>query len=299
MGISLRIPGLVTLLIVRTPSEIGEIDDARGVDRLMSGSGGLLNRMIAGKLAVFKTSDGLVWPAFAARADTARSRHQDSLERMLSGDTAGLIERITSEITALAACVRDGSSTDTIGISVQQAVGRLFLPDYVADADSYDAARTLTKWPSAGPLTSWRLRRSGKLQRAIDLVLARAGGDTACAHATALAMHNIVDSVELMQGLARKPGAFAELSAADVIKQVLRAPPRIIREARDEIEVGNTKVRARSLVLMAVEAARKSSPDDGFGFFANHWNRCPAHAFVPRLLGRIWEVAAAKPGAGQ
>jgi hypothetical protein len=50
---------------------------------------------------------------------------------------------------------------------------------------------------------------------------------------------------------------------------------------------------------MSVESARKANPDDGFGFFANHWNRCPAHAFVPRLLARIWEVAAAKPGAGQ
>jgi hypothetical protein len=299
MGISLRIPGLVTLAIMRTPSEIGEIDDARGVDRLMSGQGGLLKRMIAAKLAVFRTPEGLAWPAFSARADTARSHHQDDLEKLLSDDAGGLIERIAPEIAALAACVRDGSSTDTVGISVQQGVGRLFFADYVSDADSYDAARTLTKWPSAGPLTAWRLRRSGKLQRAIDLVLARARGNTACAHATALAMHNIVDSVGLMQGLAKKPGAFAELSAADVVKQVLRAPPRIIREARDEIRIGDTRIRARSLVLMSVESARKANPDDGFGFFANHWNRCPAHAFVPRLLARIWGAAAAKPGAGQ
>ena len=299
MSISLRIPGLVTLVIVRTPSEIGQINDARGVDRLMSGRGGLVNRMIAGKLAVFKTSAGLAWPAFAARADTARSARQDELESRLSRDTPDLIARIAPEIAALAACVRDGSSADTIGMSVQQAIGRLFFLDYVADADSYDAARTLSKWPSAGPLTSWRLRRSGKLQRAINLVLERARGDTACAHATALAMHNIVDSVVLMQGLARKSGTSAKLSAADAVKQVLRAPPRIIREARDDILVGDTKVRARSLVMMSVETARKASPNDGFGFFADHWNRCPAHAFVPSLLARIWEVAAVGARAGQ
>jgi hypothetical protein len=299
VGISLRIPGLVTLVVVRTPSEVGAIDDARGIDRLLSGRGGLINRMIASKLAVFRTFEGLAWPAFSARADTVRSRHQDELEARLSGGADSLLERIRPDIAALAACVRDGNAADTIGISVQQAVGKLFFPDYVADADSYDAARTLTKWPSAGPLASWRLRRSGKLQRAIDLVMTRARGDTACAHATALAMHNIVDSVVLMQGLWRKSGTPAQLSAQDAVKQVLRAPPRIIREARDEIAVGGTRVRARSLVMLSVEAARKASPDDGFGFFAGHWNRCPAHAFVPRLLARIWETAAAEPGAGR
>src|SRR5437763_17004880 len=103
MGISLRIPGLVTLAIVRTPSEIAEISDARGVDRLMSGRGGLVNRMIAAKLAVFKTPEGLVWPAFAARADTARSDRQDELESRLSGDAPDLIERIPPEIAALVA----------------------------------------------------------------------------------------------------------------------------------------------------------------------------------------------------
>lgn len=299
MGISLRIPGLVTLTIVRTPSEIGAINDARGVDRPMTGRGGLVNRMIAARLAVFKTPEGLTWPAFAARADTVRSERQDELESRLSGDASDLIARVAPEIAALAVCVRDGSSTDTIGISVQQAVGRLFFPDYVADADSYDAARTLAKWPSAGPLTSWRLRRSGELQRAIDLVLARARNNTACAHATALAMHNIVDSVVLMRGLARKSGTSEKLSAPNAVRQVLRAPSRIIREAREDISIGDTKVRARSLVMMSVETARKASPDDGFGFFAGHWNRCPAHAFVPRLLARIWEVATAEPGAGR
>jgi hypothetical protein len=299
MGISLRIPGLVTLTIVRTPAEIGAINDARGVDRPMTGRGGLVNRMIATKLAVFKTPEGLTWPAFAARADMVRKDLQDELESRLSGDASDLLARIAPDIAALAACVRDGSSADTIGISVQQAVGRLFFPDYVADADSYDAARTLTKWPSAGPLTSWRWRRSGKLQRAIDLVLARARNNTACAHATALAMHNIVDSVVLMQGLARRSGTSPKLSALDAVKQTLRAPSRIIREARDDVLVGDTKVRARSLVMMSVEAARKASPNDGFGFFAGHWNRCPAHAFVPRLLARIWEIATAEPGGGR
>src|ERR1044072_1686595 len=299
MSISLRIPGVVTLAIVRTPSEIAEINDARGVDRLMSGRGGLVNRMIAAKLAVFKTAAGPAWTACAARADTARSEHQDDLETRLSRDAPDLIKRIAPEIAALAVCVREGSSADTIRLSGPHAGRGVFLLDYVADADSYDAARTLTKWPSAGPLTSWRLRRSGKLQRAIDLVLARARGDTACAHATALAMHNIVDSVVLMQGLARKSGTLPKLSAADAVKQVLRAPPRIIREARDEILIGDTRMRARSLVMMSVETARKASPNDGFGFFADHWNRCPAHAFVPRLLARIWEIATAEPGAGR
>lgn len=296
MVFSLKVPGIMTLAIVRHPPEVAAAVDARGVDRALSGRGGLVNRMVAAKLAVFKTPAGAAWPAFGSRGDRDRAHRQDHLDLILS--TGEALARIGPEIAALADCVLGVCSVDEIGIAVQRAVGRLFFAGYEADAQSYAAARTLTNWPSAGPLKSWRLRRSGELQRAIDLIMARAQGDTACAHATALAMHNIVESVSVMQRLARAPGSAAQLSPADAVKRALRAPPRIVREARDSIAIGRTRLHPRSLVFIAVDSARKASGDDGLGFFAGHWNQCPAHALVPDLLARIWQAAAAKSGAG-
>src|SRR5262245_33074934 len=176
MALSFRIPGIVTLAAVRVPAEVAAVDDAVGVDRMLSGRGGLVNRAIAGKLSVFRTADGRVWPAFASRGDLARAAQQHDLEAKLS-DSEALVRRLTSEIGGVADCIRDGSSSMAIGVAVQRLVGRLFFADYVADEASFAAALTLSKWLSAGPLASRRLRRSGELQRALDLVLARARGD--------------------------------------------------------------------------------------------------------------------------
>jgi hypothetical protein len=78
----------------------------------------------------------------------------------------------------------------------------------------------------------------------------------------------------------------------------LRGPDRVIREARDGARVGAIRLRARSLVMLAVEAARRQRPDPGFGFFASAWNRCPAHSLVPALLAEIWQQAKNDPGGG-
>ena len=93
-------------------------------------------------------------------------------------------------------------------------------------------------------------------------------------------------------GCARAGDNLKQLSPQDVVARTLRAPERIIREARDGARIGNLRLRARSLILFGVEAARRQSPDPGFGFFASAWNRCPAHAFVPALLGEVWRAAS-------
>jgi len=291
MAISIRIPGLVSLVMVKKPAEILAVNAAAGVDRPLSGRGGRVNRSIAGKLAPFRAPTGETWPAFCSRLDPLRIAHHNEVAAQLS-DIAGKLQRLSGEIGELAAHVRGNATARPVGMVVQQAVGKLFFEDYRASPQSHQAAETLSAWLKAGPLKTLILRRSGKMQAAVDAVLAHARGNTACAHGTGIALHNIVESVELMRKLARS-GQLRQLSPDQAAAQTLRAPERAVREAREDVRAGNVCARERAIILLGVESARKRSSDPGIAFFAGQWNECPAHAFVPALLAEIWKTARA------
>ncbi|HJS60822.1 MAG TPA: hypothetical protein VJ800_03620, partial [Pseudolabrys sp.] len=178
-------------------------------------------------------------------------------------------------------------------IIVQQMVGRLFFPDYTASEESYDAARTLRTWVSGGPIKSYLLKRSGELERARDLIVTLARGNTSCAHATAIAMENIVEAIERMRGLAQARDNLEKLSPREAIAFTLRAPKQVVRETRDGGRVCGTHLGARTLVILRLETARRQKPEAGIEFFAKGWNQCPAHAIVPALLTEIWKKAKA------
>jgi hypothetical protein len=292
MAIRITIPGIVRLAWFRSPDEIAAANDSAVVQRSLSGRGGLWQRMIAAKLAVFRTAEGDIWPAFRDRLDPLREQRRTSLEAALS-DTAGLLARLAPEIESLAIYVREGRGDRAPDIVVQQMVGRLFFPDYAASEESRDAARTLQAWLSAGPIKSCLLRCSGALQAALERIVGLARGNTSCAHATALAMENLVEAVERMRRLARSGNNLEKIGPREAVAATLRAPDRVIRETRDGGLVGGTRLGARTLVIFGLEAARQRKPDSGIGFFADGWNRCPAHAIVPALLAEIWKKAKA------
>ena len=292
MAIRITIPGVIRLAWLRNPDEIVAANDSGVVQRSLSGLGGLVQRSIAAKLAVFRTADGDIWPAFRDRADPLRTKHQKKLEKALS-DTRSLLKRVAPETGALASYIRSGSSNRPPEIIVQQMVGRLFFDDYAASEESYDAAHTLQTWVSGGPIKSFLLKCSGELKRALNLIATLARGDTSCAHATAIAMHNIVDAIERMRELAKTKENLKTLSPQDAIASALRAPKQVIRETRDGGQVCGTYLGARTLVILQLETARRQRPDAGIEFFAKGWNQCPAHSIVPALLAEIWKKAKA------
>ena len=290
MAFTITIPGIIRLAVVKTPAELRAVNDASTVHRSLSGLGGLANRSVAAKLAVFRTPDGDIWPAFRDRLDPLRATRQAALEAALS-NVEVLRRRIAPEIAELGSYVRNGKVHRSTGVIVQQAVGRLFFADYAATEESYDAACTLQTWSSAWPLRAFWIRRSGALQASLDRIMDLSRGDMACAHATALAMGNIVRSIELMRSLAGQGDNLAKVEPQGALARTLRAPAHVVREVHDGGSAGPFRLRARSLVLLAVESARQQSPDPGFAFFAGAWNQCPAHSIVPALLADVWEAA--------
>ena len=292
MALRITIPGIIRLAWLTDPDEVIAANDSGVVQRSLSGLGGLVQRSIAAKLAVFRTADGDIWPAFRDRADPLRTMSQSELEKALA-DTRGLLKRVAPETGAIATYIRSGSTNRPPEITVQQIVGRLFFPDYAASKESYDAARALQTWISGGPIKSYLLKCSGELERALDMIITLARGNTSCAHATAIAMENIVEAIERMRRLAQTSDTLEKLSPQEVIAATLRAPKQVVRETRDGGRVCGTHLGARTLVVLRLETARRQKPEAGIEFFAKGWNQCPAHAIVPALLTEIWKKAKA------
>jgi hypothetical protein len=292
MAMRITIPGIIRLAWLTDPDEVIAANDSGVVQRSLSGLGGLVQRSIAAKLAVFRTPDGDIWPAFRDREDLLRTMSQSELEKALA-DTRGLFKRVAPETGALATYIRSGSTNRPPEITVQQMVGRLFFPDYAASEESYDAARALQTWISGGPIKSYLLKCSGELERALDLIITLARGNTSCAHATAIAMENIVEAIERMRRLAQASDNLEKLSPQEAIAATLHAPKQVVRETRDGGRVCGTHLGARTLVVLRLETARRQKPEAGIEFFAKGWNQCPAHAIVPALLAEVWKKAKA------
>jgi hypothetical protein len=287
---TIDIPWIARLVLATDAAECRALAAAEGIDRPPPDHGRLVNRLVAARLRRFRARTGELWPAFAGRHDQCRLTRRTNLANRLGID--GLL-KVQPELDRLAAFVAGKVAPDALGPAAQQLVGRLCLDGYVADAASYAAARTVDAWISSGPLRTLYLRRSGRLQAAIDLLEARAHGDLACAHATAIAVHNLVASLEAMCDIAHSQDRPA--SPDEAVRRALHVPAVVVRGTRDAVTVGKQRVRERSLVLLAVRRARRSSV--GFdGFFADGWNACPAHGSVRDLLAEVWRRAQAIGG---
>src|SRR5262249_15385170 len=156
------------------------------------------------------------------RLDPLRAKHQFELETELA-DISGLLVRLEPEIAALATYVGSGRAPLPPGGVIQQKGGRMFFPDYVASEESHDAARTLQTWLSGSPIKAYLSKCSGALQSSLDQIIRLARGNMSCAHATALAMENIVKSTELMRQLAHTGNNLKELGPREALARILRA----------------------------------------------------------------------------
>jgi hypothetical protein len=293
MGRRVRIPWLVDLVIVDQPAEILSLAAEPRLDRdFRRGRGPLVNRVITGRICRHLRTDGHFLPAVAPQSDPLRAERQESLERQLDPSRN---EPLWDDavIDELANYVRGTGNGAHIGPVVQQAVGRLFDPGYVATTGSYEAARLIDGIGSANPIRYLWWRLSGKLARARNLLWRLAKDDGHAVHGTAIAMHNIVRALERMRALRTNPGIRPRLSEATILAQCLVAPPRVVRAATEAFETppAGRRVQPGTLVLMELDQARHRAPEPAITFMSDSWSRCPARAFVPALLLAVWHKA--------
>ncbi len=297
---SLRIPWLADLLFVDRLDSLAELDREDRIDRDLTPTGPLLNRMILRRTARL-SHQGAPWPAFLPRDAEGREETVRDLAARLDGidpdDLAG-----DPDVEALGSWVAGGAgSPEKAGIRLQRLVGARFVDDYQADGSGWLAACRIRQWTRADPLTALWLSLSGRVRAAERLLVARAGGDLNCVHATAIAVHNIVDAVERLKGFLSDPGVRDRVLEDTAPAQCLRAPETLLRSVTSKVLTTQRRepLRPGTLVVVRLDAATRGSADLEAMFHVGSWAACPAHRYVRVLLRAIRRAAEphlARPG---
>jgi hypothetical protein len=292
MGRHLRIPGLVDLLRTSDPSEIRRLAQDPRFDRNLAGGGALLNRIVTAKLRNILALDGLPFPAILPRGDAKRGQIQAELQARLDQAAAGA-SLDDDSVIAVARAVRALPGAPNLEEAVQQAVGRLFVPDYEATADSWAAARMLDRAAhSMNPIAAVVWRLTGQIARAQVLLGEKVHGDRAGVHATGIAVHNLVRGFAAMRDLLR---AKERGSADAVVRRCLFAPESVLRTAVAEKPVGSDAIRQGTLVALDLRTAQQRDGSPEIVFMAGSWSQCPATAWVPAFIRAVWQRATETP----
>lgn len=292
MARSLRIPGLLDLVRVDARSDIRILANDARLDRRFDACGPLINRILVQRIRSVLRLDGVPLPSVAPRQDPQRARAQDALRRRLDPDGAKPLWD-DQTIAGLVRAVCDADGAAALGPATQQAVGRLFVPDYRGTSESWAAAKVLdTAVHTRNPLRAIFLQISGRLQRARRLLADLVKDDLAGVHATGIAAHNLVRGFERMRELWSDPRWHTRPADA-VVEQCMFAPPSVLRQATMPGATIAGEVRPGTLVVLELDAARARTPGRDVELMTGTWAQCPAAAFVPALLRAVWERAVA------
>src|SRR5262245_28243374 len=136
MARRIHIPLLLDVVIVDDPSEMVELNRAPEISRVVSGTGGLLHRVIHRRIYGTLRVDAEPLPVFANRASDVRAHRQTTLEQSLA-TTNVRGNAFAADVQRLAQYVATGAADVPHGESVQQIVGRLFHPDFRATSATY------------------------------------------------------------------------------------------------------------------------------------------------------------------
>jgi hypothetical protein len=293
-----RIPGLIDVLRVVDPAQIAELGRDARLDRDYVARGPLVNRIIIAGIRKVLTFNGAPWPPVAPRGPERPTPGQAALEARLTA-LAGAWSADDPAVGALVSYVRGTNAPESAGPLAQQAIGRLFRPDYRADAQSWAAAEVMAKAPrTLNPLLRLRWARTGAVAKARELLADKVGGDPGGLNGTGVAVHNLVASVKRMRALWADPHARRRLAPQAAAAQCLVAPERVVRQAKVAGRSPAGDFDEATLVFLQLRVAQARSPGAEMAFMAGSWSRCPAHAWIPALLAEIWRGAAAIGDAG-
>jgi hypothetical protein len=290
---TLRIPGLLDVVRARDPGEIEALAADTRLDRKFAGAGPLVNRIITGRIRRNLHVQGTPLPPVSARDAPGRAAQQADLETALTAVARGT-PCDPADLDKLAMHVLGNSAPEELGPLVQQVAGRLFVPGYHGSRRSFADARLL----DASVRTLNPVRRlvwwiAGSIGRARRRLAALVGNDRSGVHATGIAVHNLVHSIERMRDLASQRGALGWPSSEEALARCLSAPQSVLREAIAPGTTAAASFRPGTLVMLLLEEARARHCRRDLAFMSASWSRCPAHAWVTSLLTAVWERAVA------
>jgi hypothetical protein len=289
----LRIPGLVDLIRIDDPAAIAAASADVRLDRDFAGRGPLVNRWIARRIRRSLRTPSAPLPSVSPRNYPDRAERQAALQsRLCALVSEGAVA--SGHVEDLAAYVRGERPESALGPLVQEAIGRLFADGYDATDRSWRAACVLDAAPrNMNPLRALWWAVTGAVGRSRRILSKAAeGDDPAGVHATAVAVHSLVRSVNAMRQLWLEPGVRDRISADAAVVRSLRAPESVPRRWSVPASTVWGNLPAGALVLFELDAARKRNPDATVTFMAASWSHCPAAGWTTALLKAIWKHAS-------
>jgi hypothetical protein len=294
-----RIPGIVDTVTSDDASEIEAFAEDPNLDRAFADRSILTNGQILQRVLGILQIDGNPLPTVSPRCAPGRAEAQNALWNRLNAMAPAYSEG-PDELEDIAAFVRGVGADDSCGILVQQAVGRLFAPDFQATQASWNAALLLDKAVhSLNPALNAWLDLTHQIDPAKQLLSGMVGGDLAAVHAIGFALHNIVSGVNLMRQLYGDAASRAALSPETAGSRCLFAPVNILRQPTAPDNSTNDDLETGTLLILSLQAANANQPDADLAFLRGTWSMCPAEQWVPALLQGIWRRACAPQTPGQ
>ena len=289
----MRIPGIIDLLRVNDAKSVLALANDDRLDRGYERTGPLLNRVIAGRVRRVLQLGGVPLPPVSPRALPGRAERQAQLEAMLAPQS-GQAPTDGVHLDELAACVLGRRPQDALGPLVQETVGRLFVPDYRGTTETWEAAKLLdAAVRSFNPLRQLLWAVTGRITQARALLAERVAGDRAALHTTGIAVHNLVQGFEQMRELASDAARMRRTTREEALARCLIPPATVLRQAVRPGAIPAGELRAGTLVTFGLKAAHEKTLRRDVAFMTESWSRCPAHAWVPALIGAVWDRAAA------
>ena len=297
MARHIRVPWLVDVVLAAAPEEIRALDDEPFVDRNFIARGPLINRLVTSRIRQWFEIMGRPLPSLAPRGDALRAERQVELAAALDPDR-GRVLWTDAQLDTLTAYVSGGSSDEQAAITIQEIIGRLFDPNYLADRESWNAATLIDKFRDGFSPVQIVWQITGKLRRARDLLVARAKADRWAMHGTAIGVHGVVQALARMRALRALPHA-QSLGDDAVLWQSLAPPKQVPRTVEAPLATPLTEepLQPGTIVLLQLEAAGPSAPGAEMVFMQGRWNACPARAMVIALLRSVWHRSLKDRGA--
>lgn len=287
----IRVPGVVDLVISEDAAEIESLAQDPLLDRAYADRSIFTNGRILQQVLDTLQVGGKPLPTVSPRCAQGRAEAQDALWQRLSA-MAPAYSAGPDQLENLAAFVRGAGTEDACGLLVQQVVGQLFVPNFTATPESWNAALVLDQARrtfNPAQLALWAI--TNEVDAAKQLLSGMVGGDLAAVHAIGIALHNIVKGVNLMRQLYSDPAGRAGLSPEAAGSQCLFAPDTVLRQPTAPDSSASGDLETGTLVMLKLQTANSKTPDENMAFLRESWSRCPAEQWVPALLQGIWRRA--------
>jgi hypothetical protein len=288
-----RIPGFIDVINVDDPEEIFALNQDARIDREFHLGLPVLNSLILKRSLSVLSFAGRRFPTMVSRDSAERASAQTKLGEALTARVSSIKEG-PEELEPIASWIRGEGRDSQVGLFVQQVVGRLFSPTFVATEESWEAARVLVAAPrSPNWLEMFWWFITGKVRRAKRLLASLVNEDLSAVNGIGIASHNIVKSLVQMKRLYSEPGARNSLSAEDAVSRCLAAPVSLFRQATASGELRGCPFSKDSLFVFFIGKASKADGGRSLIFMDDSWSGCPAAQWVPAMLEGVWKRASA------